>query len=272
MGFHGLTALVHEQRKMFRSIDETCSEHEVNLVQYQEKTPFCPMCATERATADEADLIEQETVKAMSSDSRWLKQRSVVTDKNMFNMTFESFEIMDEETKVNKGKALNIARSYYKGAKNNELLTGRFGTGKTHLAMAILNQLNEHQGIKALFVSTDELMRNIKSSFGNPDSPYQESIVVDTLIQADLLALDDLGAEVGSIDRQSSATDYTVRVLNAILNGRTNKPTIITTNLSMKELKKVYDGRLLSRMFRGVKQERIIQFRTTSDKRSNLKF
>ena len=272
MGLHGLADLIKVQSELYKETEVHCEDHDVALVQYQNNTPFCPLCASERAAADEDKLREIETEKAQNYKRRWLKQRSIVTDKEMFDMTFDTFEVMDDETAVNKEKAINMARRYYKGSNKNELLAGKFGTGKSHLAMSILNQLNEHADMKTLFVSMDELMRRIKSSFGNPESPYKEDIVVNMLIEADLLVLDDLGAEVGSVDRSNSATDYNVRVMNGILNGRTNKPTIFTTNLSMNDLKSVYDGRLISRMLRGVKQENIIVFRETPDKRTQIEF
>lgn len=259
-------------KNLYTETDELCKKHDVNLVQPIGRDPFCPECAVIRTAWLEAEMIENETNKALEHKKRWLRNRSIVTDKKMFNMTFETFEEMDQETTKNKEKALDMARRYYKGSNRNELLAGKFGAGKSHLAMAILNQLNEYKDLKALFVSMDELMRRIKSSFGNPESPYKEDVVVNMLIESDLLVLDDLGAEVGSVDRNNSATDYNIRVMNGILNGRTNKPTIFTTNLSMKELQEVYDGRLVSRMFRGIEQENIIEFRETPDKRTQIKF
>lgn len=264
--------VIEGYRKLYQETDELCEKHHVNLMQPIGREPFCPMCAIIRTAWLEAEMIEEETNKALQRKKRWLRNRSILADKAMLNMTFETFEEMDQETIKNKEKALNMARRYYKGSNKNELLAGKFGTGKSHLAMAILNQLNEHKDLKALFVSMDELMRRIKSSFGNPKSPYQEDIVVNMLIEADLLVLDDLGAEVGSVDRNNSATDYNIRVMNGILNGRTNKPTIFTTNLSMKELHDVYDGRLVSRMFRGIEQENIIEFKETPDKRTQIEF
>lgn len=259
-------------RKLYKETDETCEKHEINLMQPIGSDPFCPMCAIIRTAWLEAEMIEEETNKALEHKRRWLRNRSIVTDKKMLDMTFDTFETMDQETTKNKEKALDMARRFYKGSTSNEFLTGKFGTGKTHLAMAILNQLNDYKDTKTVFVSMDELMRRIKSSFGNPESPYKEDVVVDMLVEADFLVLDDLGAEVGSVDRNTSATDYNIRVMNGILNGRTNKPTIFTTNLSVEELKNVYDGRLISRMFRGVKQENIIIFKETPDKRTQIKF
>lgn len=263
---------INRYNQLYSETSILCETHSVNLVKANNLAAFCPLCAKEKLAADELELREKETAKAENYKKRWLKTRSIVTDPKMFNMKFDNFDTMDKETTINKEKALDMARRYYKGAINNELLTGKFGTGKTHLAMAILNQLNEHANLKAAFVSTDEMMRKIKSSFGNDKSPYKEDLIVNTLIDADILVLDDLGAEVGSVDRNAAASDFTVRVINAILNGRTNKPTIVTTNLNSGELKQVYDGRLLSRLFRGVEQENIITFKETTDKRTKLEF
>ena len=273
MELSGLGQEIKEmQGHYFKETSETCVVHDVKLIKPKSFRPFCPICAKERAAKDEESLLETETEKAYKTGQKWLKSRSVVLDKEMFKMTFENFNEMDEETSINKEMALDMARSLYKGSTRNEMLAGRFGTGKTHLAMAILNQLNSVTDMKLVFVSIDELMRRIKGSFGNPESPYREDVVVKMLSDADVVVIDDLGAEVGSVDRNSEATDYNVRTLNAILNGRANKPTVFTTNLTIPELRETYDGRILSRVLRGMEQERIIQFVKTTDKRSEIQF
>lgn len=272
MGLSGIRDIIEIQKELYKTLEEICEEHNEPLVQFQENKPFCPICAAEKTAQDDWELRETETKKAQNPNKKWLRQRSVLTDRDMFNMTFENYETADEETRINKEKALNIARNYYKGATNNELLTGRFGTGKTHLAMAILNQLNEHTDMRLLFVSTDVLMRKVRTSMGDKESPFQEDRIVYLLSKADVLVLDDIGAEVGSVDRQSEATDFVIRIINGVLSGRSNKPTIITTNLTGNELKDTYDGRIIDRMLRGVKQKNIIQFTKTSSKRTDLEF
>lgn len=280
MEFHEqpLKETFNEYLKLYEETKETCSKHEIKLIKPPHSRAFCPKCAEINAAHDEATMINNESDRAIKNEkernnvSRWLKKKSIVTNKAMFDMTFENFNEVDEETKVNKQKALKVAQNYYKGYVDNEILVGKFGTGKSHLAMAILNKVNEHKDIKALFVSMDELFRKIKSSFNDKDSPYTEDAVVNMLIEADLLVLDDLGAEVGSVDRNSSASDFNIRVLNGVLNGRLNKPIIFTTNLTMKELINVYDGRLISRMFRGIEEDNIIAFKETNDKRTQIKF
>lgn len=267
-----MSDLKRERDRFYKSVPDICERHQVNCVQFMDREPFCPLCANERVKKSELSMREKETEKAYNKNKRWLRQRSVLTDKEIFDMTFENFKEVDEETKENKEKAIQIARELFKGSKHNEMLAGGFGTGKTHLAMAILNELNEHTDMKLIFISIDELMRRIKSNFHDYNSIYKEDVIVQTLIDADVLVIDDIGAEVGSVDRKSEATDYNVRVLNAVLSGRTSKPTIFTTNLSGKDLSQIYDGRIVSRIRRGITKERTIVFKKTKDKRGQLDF
>ncbi len=257
---------------MYEVSNELCEKHKVNLVEVPKITSFCPVCASINAARDEAELMMTGTQVAYNHKKRWLKERSLVVDRSLFDMTFENFEETDEETKLNKDKALNLAREYYKGSTKNALLAGKYGTGKTHLSMAILQQLNEYKDERYLFVSADELMRKIKSSFGNPESPFTEERMIAFLSKPKLLVMDDMGAEVGSVERNAQAPDFTIKVINGMLNGRTSKPTIFTTNLSTKELKSVYGGRIVDRMFKGIKQEDVIQFTKTPSKRTEIQF
>src|SRR5699024_3603667 len=101
---------------------------------------------------------------------------------------------------------------------------------------------------------------------------YQEDKIIAEICEADILVLDDLGTEVGSFNRQSQAGDFSVRILTGILNGRTSKPTIFTTNLGKEQMKQIYDGRIMSRLLRGMEQRDLIIFKSTTDKRSNIDF
>ena len=167
---------------------------------------------------------------------------------------------------------MQIAREYYKGATFNSLLTGNAGAGKSHLAMSMLRVVNEYSNPyrKCLFISVDEMMRKIKAGFNRTgDYYYTEERMINPLTEADLLVLDDLGAETGAINSDKAATDFTTKMLYAIVNGRMSKPTIITTNLDTRALGKKYDSKLISRMMKGAKGH-VIQFKETKDKRMEL--
>lgn len=273
---------LNEYKDMFEKTSILCEVHGKKMVRVNHLAPFCPECAREKVEADDLALREELTKKAENRNQRWLRSRSLVTGgkekiDEMLKMNFDNFDVMDAETKLNKKKARDLANDYYLGGSNNAILSGKFGTGKTHLAMAVLNGINEagtkeRKDIKALFIETYELMQKIYSSFEYKDSPYSESRMTDMLIQADLLVIDDLGAEVGSFGKMTEAGDFVTRVLTAILRGRENKPTIFTTNLNSEELEQVYDGRLTSRLFAGISQEDALVFKDTTDKRKKLKF
>uniref|UniRef100_UPI00403F2184 hypothetical protein n=1 Tax=Lentilactobacillus hilgardii TaxID=1588 RepID=UPI00403F2184 len=73
--------------------------------------------------------------------------------------------------------------------------------------------------------------------------------------KTDLLVLDDLGAEASfkRFDKHNpaQASEYVQRVLYGIVNGRNR--TIITTNLSSEQLSTMYNPKLVSRLYTGIK-------------------
>ena len=106
-------------------------------------------------------------------------------------------------------------------------LHGNFGTGKTYLVSALLNELKNkyHVNIETIYVP--ELLRKLKENL---------SLVGDKLYyleNVDILFLDDIGAE--------KVTEWgRDEILGTILQTRMNKgmPTFFTSNLNIKELEK----------------------------------
>ena len=281
----GVEAMTHQNMTTFSSIgdvmkeklvevDEVCEVHEINLVTAFGREPVCTECTREKINEENNQMLTEMTaVHYKKRTYDWLKEKSIFLDDSLKSSSFDSYRTEDNETEFNKNKALEIAREYYKGAKYNTIFTGKAGTGKSHLAMSMLKVVNEYSEPyrKCIFVSLDELMRRIKDSFSNGQSYYTEQRMIDLLTEADLLVLDDLGAETGAVTTDRTATDFTTRTLYAIINGRMNKPTIITTNLSSKDMAKMYDSKLISRMFRGA-EGHVIKFEKTNDKRIKVEF
>ena len=103
------------------------------------------------------------------------------------------------------------------------LLIGRPGIGKTHLAVATLREVVIGKGARALYFDTRTLLSTIRSTF-NPVTRTSEADVLGRVMAAELLVLDDLGAE--------RTTDWVADTMNLIVNTRYNdrRPTIFTSN------------------------------------------
>jgi DNA replication protein DnaC len=124
--------------------------------------------------------------------------------------------------------AFNQARGFVNGYPattngNGLLFTGSIGTGKTHLAVGILQALVLEKGVQALFSDYRELLKAIGNSY-NPQVAATELEVLDPVFKAEVLVIDELGA--------AKPTDWVWDTVAHILNTRYNdhRTTIITTN------------------------------------------
>ena len=103
------------------------------------------------------------------------------------------------------------------------LLEGPPGVGKTHLAVAVLKRVMESSGARGLFYDTRDLLRVIRSTY-DPSIRTTELEILRPVITADLLVLDDLGAE--------KTSEWVEETMNLIVNTRYNERrlTIFTSN------------------------------------------
>jgi DNA replication protein DnaC len=105
---------------------------------------------------------------------------------------------------------------------------GAPGIGKTHLAVAILRQVIRTRGARGIFYDTRDLLKVIRSTY-DPTNRTSEQDILRPVMTADLLVLDDLGAE--------KTSDWVEETLNLIVNTRYNerRATIFTSNYEEKE-------------------------------------
>lgn len=240
-----------------------CEIHDMTKMIVKEKE-VCPRCELEQQNAAFEQQVQSEIFQTLKMHKQnMLESKSLLQDRTLWSATFESYHVENQEEHLNKQQALQLVDRYRKGHTFNLWFNGKPGVGKSHLSMSILKELNSLE-VSCLFVDIDEMLRKIRNSFNDKQSHYTEQYFTDLLTDVDFLVLDDLGAETGNIDTDKSASDFTSRVLRAIVNGRQTKSTIVTTNLSSKKLMNVYDPKLISRLMRGIE---VIKFENTKDKR-----
>ena len=141
---------------------------------------------------------------------------------------FETFITYSNERLLN---AVSQARRFadrFPVVDRGLFFIGPPGIGKSHLAVAVLKHVIQRRGARGLFYDVRELLRVIRSTY-NPVVRTAEMDVLHPVIAADVLVLDDLGAE--------KTSEWVEETLNFIVNSRyaERRPTIFTSNYEEKE-------------------------------------
>ena len=181
------------------------------------RTPPVP-CDCRQKVSDEAVKRKESIERA--EKLKLLRSMSLM-DKKFENLYFSSLQ----QTKFNE-RPLKIARRYVERFDlmyqkcQGMLFYGPPGTGKSYLAAAIANELMEMQ--KSIIMTSFVKIL---------DKTAESESLVDSLNQADLLIIDDLGAE--------RETSYALECVYNVIDSRyrANKPMLLTTNLGVDELK-----------------------------------
>lgn len=208
---------------------------------------------------------ESTVLSANEQYERSLRQRyrnffrngSVLSNKAMLDKTFEGFQLVSKESNDAKTMMQSFVKSVMKGERPHAVLAGAVGVGKTHLSMAALNEILAVSGETkyVLFINYLELTQQIKYSY-NDERTYKQIMggLIPDIKTADVVVLDDIGAELGNFNKKSTkddknvAKDYNVSALTELLDARMDKATIFTTNLTGQQIKAFYGDRVFSRM------------------------
>jgi DNA replication protein DnaC len=154
-------------------------------------------------------------------------------------MTFDNFDLLGGKSAKPKDResldaAMRAAQSFASDPERWLLLNGPRGSGKTHLAVAIVAASLE-QGRQVFFAFVPTLLDHLRSTF-RPDSPVAYDELFEQLNTVPLLVLDDLGSE--------SSTPWAEEKLYQIVVHRhqARLPTVITTASRMDDLEKSKPG------------------------------
>lgn len=144
------------------------------------------------------------------------------TDNEIDNVPREQLQAWNRSLTQAKLIVERFAEEFPVGSEHGLLLMGPCGVGKTHLAVAALKKivLRGHSG---LFYDYRELLKEIQESY-NAESQSTEMGVLEPVLKAELLVLDDVGSSKPSL--------WALETVGHILNTRYNEKrvTILTTN------------------------------------------
>lgn len=142
--------------------------------------------------------------------------------------TLTSFELWNKEKDPTQVKSLRVVQEFvdlYPNVDKGLLLMGNVGTGKTHLAVAALQQIlrEKKPQVHGRFVDFTSLVLEIQMTF---DGSGNKREILDPLVSCDLLVLDELGA--------GKTSPWVMDLLYYVVNTRylENRVTIFTTNFT----------------------------------------
>lgn len=135
-------------------------------------------------------------------------------------------------------------KDYFQGdtkQKGNILFQGSTGVGKTFLSNCLANELLK-EGYYVFYISAGNLFERLSDVTMNKYQIPGSQDVYYAVENCDFLFIDDLGTEF--------TNSFTISKLYDLINGRQlkKKATIISTNLSFKELQEHYSERISSRI------------------------
>lgn len=211
--------LEKEQRSLLKKLNVKSS---ALVPQYS-----CKLC-------NDAGYVDGKACRCLQTELR----RLIIADSNLFDADF-TFEKSTETDAHNVSVYRQIRKTLEKG-KCNVLLCGEVGTGKTYLLTACANEAAKLNR-SVLFVTAYSL--NAELLKAHLDGVEATETLIDSLIDVDLLLIDDLGTE--KIYNNVTGND-----LFALLNERivAHKQTFFTTNLELQQINDRYDERIVSRL------------------------
>lgn len=150
----------------------------------------------------------------------------------------ESKEIFIQAAKAVKYWIENIQQMQEQGI-GLYIYSNTKGSGKTRLVCSMANEMIEKHQKSVKFTTSLKILDEIKSTWGERGKNAENKLISD-LTYADILIIDDFGAESGK--------DWINEKFYGIINGRyvDKKTTIFTSNYPISRLK--YDDRITNRI------------------------
>lgn len=223
-----------------------CDVHDADYTEEGMKMSFvkrevwhgCPLCKAESAAAKELSRIKADAIKNQKAFEESTMMAGI--PPRYRTKSFENFLIENEHQQSAHDAMLQV-RTDILNKQNYDgmvILSGGFGTGKTHLANAVANSVI---GVKTvLFTDINSMIRMVRDTW-RKDSDRTTVEIYQTLACIDLLIIDEFGVNNGTEDENL--------IFFNVMNERyaNKKPVMLITNLDLPATAKLMGARTFDR-------------------------
>ena len=216
---------------------------------YMEMHYTCPICNdTGYVDHQRCRCLQQKLIDA-AYDQSGLRRILARENRSTFDLSLFSAQPFGAELVSPRQNITKILRGLTTAIQNfapqngqNFLFTGTTGTGQTFMANCIAKEILD-RGYTVLYVTAYDLCARLESErFRDRARTPQASFSLDFIYSCDFLIIDDLGTEFSN---SLSVTELFHCINQRILDQRS---TLISTNLTFKELAAAYGDRFSSRL------------------------
>ena len=179
----------------------------------QASTPITELL--ERLFTQEADALIQRRIETRIKQSK-LPERKLFAD---FDFSFQKG--------LDKARIMEIAGLDFVERKQGLILAGNSGTGKSHIAKAIL-LIGCMKTYSCRYTTASDMLRELLASLA--DDTLEKKL--KRYLSPDILLIDEVG-----FDRLEQQDAYNANLFHKVIDGRyCKKTTMLTTNIDFKEL------------------------------------
>lgn len=223
---NNLTGFKPEPSEMF------CQIHNERMVKVLGRDT-CKTCAREFLRKSGAEHAQE-----LLESTRKKRVNAAMIPARHASCGFKNYVANTQAQQYAVGQCKKFSGDFVKGQAGNMVMTGRTGTGKTHLACAMIRNIL-HLGGFARYITSEDMANSIANAWTQPDS--SESTEIYRFTEYDLLIVDEYGLH----DQHENRLKLVHKVLYSRYDAK--KPTIVISNFTTDELSKNLGDRLWSR-------------------------
>jgi DNA replication protein DnaC len=221
-------------------------EQRITVILDREFRTGCPECTSIRRAQEEAEQAETAARDRRMAMAR--KLGGALIPKRFADRSLSEYRA----TNPGQKEALRVCRKYSEQfASISEtgrclLLLGKPGTGKTHLAVGIANEIMRTTTGTAIYRTFGAVLQTIRATY-DKTSTQSEADIIASLVEPSLLILDEIGVT------KQQPSDFELTTMFSVINGRYEqlRPTVIISNLEAHELPIAIGDRCMDRLREG---------------------